>query len=159
MLQAEKQVRFFDLARAFQAIAERPDKALNVALEIDDDTINVLESNLHEVARKLNGDPLATAIETLLSIPAPSIVPVSTISIPVSGSEAASPVWVKHGKRGAPAHEVRWEANWSGVKLLIQKRGPKNYEGFVNGVPVARGKFKSDLRDKVEKEAAKRLSA
>lgn len=160
----EKQVRFYDLARAFRVLASRPDKSLDVALEVvDDNTIKVIESNLHNIAAKLNGDPMAREIEALLSHPMMDSPPMAIVHARDVAKEGELPPfnWKAIQKPGAPLGDLNaaFECTWGGQALKIVKNGAADYEGFIGGVHFARSKFKKSMRERLEKEAIKRANA
>jgi hypothetical protein len=174
MKNAEQRVRFFDIARGFAIIAANPDKALDVALEVDNDTITVIESNLHNIARVLNGDPMAKEIEAVLTRPAiasPPLAPVVVVTAQEARREALRAervrrdpdafVWRPIVRENAPLGEkfAGFECRWKGLVLAITKHGPGKYEGTINGKHFAESKFKKNLRERLEKEATKRANA
>jgi len=151
MTTLERQVRLLDVARAFAIIAKHPSETLDVALEVvDDQTINVIEMKFGQIAPRLNG--LGNEIQALMDHPFDaSPAALNPIKAPASAADGFD--WKKIGKRGAT--DTRFECDFAGHKLAVQKNGPAQYEGFIDGRPVNRGKFKSDVRLKVEKEATK----
>lgn len=156
----QRQVRFFDLARAMQAIASRPDAAIDMAMEVDAETVKLLESNLHAVIPKLNGDPLAKELEALLNHPFVEAPPIIVHERDVR-AEGQPPrfEWKAIVKPGAALGDknAAFECTFEGVALRIEKRGAADYEGFVNGRHFARSKFKKNMRERLEKEAIRRV--
>lgn len=160
----EKQVRLYDVARAFQIIAANPAKTLDLALEVvDDTTIKVIESNLHGIAEKLNGDPMAREIEALLSHPMMDSPPLAVVHARDVAKEGELPPfkWKAIQKPGAALGDLNaaFECTWGGQALKIVKNGAADYEGFIGGVHFARSKFKKSMRERLEKEAVKRANA
>lgn len=159
----EKRVRLYDVARAFQVLAANPSKTLDIAIEVSDDTIKVIESNLHGIASKLNGDPMAREIEALLSHPhmdSPPLVVVHERDVRAEG-EAPAFDWKAITRAGAALGDknAAFECTWGGLSLRIEKRGPADYEGFIDSQYFARSKFKKNMRERLEIEAAKRAKA
>jgi hypothetical protein len=158
-----KRLRFLDIARAFSVLASQPDKALDLAVEVADDTIRVIESNLHNVAKRLEGDPIAHEIAALLSHPynveAPALSPAGPVTVKgrTNGTFTWNAVQNEHtslgNKNGA------FVANWQGHTLEVRKLGPANYEGRIDGETKLHGKFKKGVRERIEKEAAKLVAA
>lgn len=153
-----RQVRFLDIARAFSVLANHADKALDLAVEVSEDTIRVIESNLHNVAQRLNGDPIAEEIEMLLAHPFTPSPPIAIVGEKerthgtFTWRTIENPNPVLGNKRGA------FVCNWQGMKLEITKQGPANYEAKINGTPILHGKFKSNVRERLEKEALRRAA-
>jgi hypothetical protein len=165
MMQSDlKKIRVFELAKAFSIIAANPARTLDFAVEVEDQTVTMIADNLHALAQRMNGDPLAHEIEALVSIPAfnaPSIVHERDVRAEEPDPDAFEWRSVRNASPNAALGDkfTAWTCDWKGVKLRIEKHGPGKYEGFADGQHVAASKFRRNVRERLEKEAAKRANA
>lgn len=151
-----KRLRVFDVARAFHLIALQPEKALPIIDAFPDTILEQIESHFRaSVSKSTNGEPFAVAISTLMIHPFVSVVQTEDL-LNLPGIDSEKPFhWTKVGERGAK--DVRFDCEWNGLGLRIVKRGPADYEGFIGDERIARAKFKKNLRERMEREAAKKF--
>lgn len=144
MLQSEKRIRVERAAGALATIASNPDKLDVLADKLDDSTVEKIESGL------INAFANAT------------IVTAAQIRAEESATDGAEPPrfnWIAVKNPGALPGNLNgaFACDWNGLKLEVKKLGPANYEGKINGVHIVGGKFKAGVRQRIEKEAAKRV--
>jgi hypothetical protein len=152
------EARAVNATMALTHFAQMPIREATAAAAIlSDSELAALESILRKLAGAVPGTngsaDFAEAVRTYVPPTGPLQIVRERDTVAAEGPSAAFG-WRKIGK----GENVRYEGSYGGLKLEIQRAaGPKaDYTGFVDGRKVHRSKFKSKVREHVEREALKR---
>jgi len=155
----QRQVRVFNAAMAFKGMARNPDAILAGADAITDTELEAIESGLHKIAGKLIGEPvpgahdIGTAIQAWVKPPLGK-APTPNATAGPARIRADRPIfsWTKSADDG----KTIYSAAHNGRQLRIERTKAASYEGFLDNAHIMHGKFRKNVRERLEKEATKR---
>ncbi len=152
------EVRLIHAAMAFGALSDLPaSKAAEAVKVLTEGELNAIESGVRKIGEALatsgNGaTALGERIRAWVNAPGPVEIVRAAEAAPEPVDASADEIrWTKHGK----GERASYAAQFRGTALKIERHGPADYEGFVGGHSVAKGKFKRNVRERTEAAARK----